>query len=215
MTVSIELRGLDAVERYYREAPAIAREAARFAVNDAAKFGARRASEEIRKQVRFSRTYLGNASNADARLRIRKVAKGGDLEAVITARRRPTSLARFASGTPTFGRTRGRGPRVKVKPGAGYRTIKKGFFLRLRAGGSNLDQFNVGLAIRMNPGEVLRNRNKGLTGLKAFGSSKNLYLLYGPSVDQVFQTVRADIAPRVAAEAEKQFLRQFARLSRG
>lgn len=215
MTVRIELRGLDSVERYFEQAPAVARDALKFAVNGAARFGARRASEEIRKQVRFSRTYLGDASKPDSRLRISQVAKGGDLTAVITARRRPTSLARFATGTPTFGRSRGRGPRVKIKPGSGYKTIKNGFFLRLRAGASNLDRFNTGLAVRIRAGEMLRNRNKGLVGLQPFGKDKNLYLLYGPSVDQVFQTVRQDIAPATAEAAEKEFLRQFARLSRG
>lgn len=215
MTIRIELRGLDTVERYFEKAPKVARDAAKFAVNDAARFAARRASEEIRKQVRFTRAYLGDAKNADARLRITKVAKGDDMTAVISARQRPTSLARFASGTPTFGRARGKGPRVKIKPGSGYKTIKKGFFLRLRAGSSNLDNFNVGLAVRVKGGENLRNRRKGLIGLKPFGKDKDLYLLYGPSVDQVFQTVREDISPLVAARAEQEFLRQFARLSRG
>lgn len=215
MTIRIELRGLEQVERYFERAPTIARDALKFAVNGAAKFGARRASEEIRKQVRFSRSYLGDASKPEARLRITRVAKGNDLTAVISARRRPTSLARFASGTPSFGRSRGKGPRVKIKPGAGYKTIKNGFFLRLRAGTSNLDKFNVGLAVRIKSGEMLKNRNKGLSGLAPFGKDKNLYLLYGPSVDQVFQTVREDISPAVGAEAEREFLRQFARLSRG
>lgn len=215
MTVQVELRGLESVERYFAKAPKIARDAARFAVNDAARFGARRASEEIRKQVRFTRAYLGDASNSDARLKITKVAKGDDMTAVISARQRPTSLARFAQGTPTFGRARGKGPRVKVKPGAGYKTVKDGFFLRLRAGSSNLDKFNVGLAVRLKPGESIRRRYKGNAGLKAFGKDKNLFLLYGPSVDQVFNTVRADISPSVGARAEQEFLRQFARLSRG
>jgi len=214
MTIQIELRGLDSVERYFKRAPSVARDALRFAVNGAAQYGARRASEEIRRQVNFSRPYLGNATSPDARLRISKRATGADLSAVITARQRPTSLARFASGTPTFGKSRGKGPRVKIKPGSGYKAIRNGFFLRLNAGKSNLDNFNVGLAVRVPAGSTLKNRRKGLIGLKPFGRDKNLYLLYGPSVDQVFNTVRDDIAPGVGAEAEREFLRQFARLSR-
>jgi hypothetical protein len=215
MTLRVELRGLETVERYFSEAPGHARDALRFAVNDAARFAARRASVEIRRQVNFPRNYLGDASNSDARLRITQMAKGGDLTAVISARQRPTSLGRFASGTPTFGRSRGKGARVKVKAGAGYRTIPNSFFLRLRAGSSNLGESNIGLAIRLKRGERLRRRAKGVTGLSAFGKDKNLYLLYGPSVDQVFRSVRDDIAPEVASRAEREFLRQFARLSRG
>lgn len=214
MTLQIELRGLDSVERYFKQVPGAARDALRFAVNGAARYGARRASEEIRKQVNFSRPYLGNATNPDARLRITKLASGGDLSAVITARQRPTSLARFASGTPTFGKSRGKGPRVKIKPGSGYKAVRNGFFMRLNAGTSNTGNFNIGLAVRVPSGASLKNRRKGLIGLKPFGKDKNLYLLYGPSVDQVFNTVRDDIAPNVAAEAEREFLRQFARLSR-
>lgn len=213
MTVRVELRGLESVERLLGEAPAVAREAMRFAVNGAAKFAARQASKEIRRQVNFSRSYLGDASKG-GRLAITQVAKGNDLTAVISARQRPTSLARFASGTPTFGKTRGRGARVKVKPGGGYRVIKNSFFLRLNAGTSNVDGFNAGLAIRLKPGEGLRRRRKGLVGLKAFGKDKNLFLLYGPSVDQVFQTVREDIQPAVTDYAEREFLRQFSRLAR-
>lgn len=213
MTVRVELRGIDTVERLFSEAPAIARDAMRFAVNGAARYAARRASKEIRRQVNFSRTYLGDAAKG-GRLAITRMAKGEDLTAVITARQRPTSLARFASGTPTFGKTRGRGARVKIKPGSGYRVIRNSFFLRLNAGADNLDSFNVGLAIRLKSGERLRHRRKGLMGLTAFGKDKNLFLLYGPSVDQVFQTVREDIQPEVTDYAEKEFLRQFARLGR-
>lgn len=206
MTVQIKLRGLPDVEKYFSQIPAIAKEAARLTVNDGAKWGARRASEAIRAQVAFSRTYIGDASNANARLRIKRVARGDDLEAVLAARDRPTSMARFATGTPTFGK-RSRGPRVKVKAGGSSKTISKGFFIRLRSGADG-ELGNIGLAIRLKKGERIRNKRQ----MVAFG--KGLALLYGPSVAQIFNTVRDDISGDIGTHLQTEFFRQFERLSR-
>jgi hypothetical protein len=206
MSVNVKLRGLEDLEKYFEGFPAASREAAKLAVNDAARYGARRGSEAIRREVAFSRTYIGDASNASARLRITRVAQGGDMEAVIGARSEPTSLARFASGTPTFGR-RARGPRVKVKTSGPSKTIKGGFFMKLKRGDGSGDGFNIGLAIRLKPGERVRNKAQ----MKSIG--KGLYLLYGPSVDQVFSTVREEIADDIASHMQIEFLRQFTRLT--
>jgi hypothetical protein len=43
----------------------------------------------------------------------------------------------------------------------------------------------------------------------------NVYLLYGPSVDQVFRLVADDRADDLAEMVENQFYRQFARLTNG
>ena len=45
--------------------------------------------------------------------------------------------------------------------------------------------------------------------------SNNVYLLYGPSVDQVFRSVADDKTPKILSDVTAEFLRQFARLSRG
>jgi hypothetical protein len=71
------------------------------------------------------------------------------------------------------------------------------------------DEFNIGLAIRLKPGESLQSTQK------ASPLGGGAYLLYGPSVAQVFDTVRDDIAPEVADFASFEFARQFRRLSRG
>ncbi len=39
-------------------------------------------------------------------------------------------------------------------------------------------------------------------------------MLYGPSVDQVFRTVKDDMAPGVSAFTDSEFRRQFARLAK-
>ena len=68
---------------------------------------------------------------------------------------------------------------------------------------------NIGLAVRLKPGEVLQNSEK------AVRLDNNVYLLYGPSVDQVFRSVADDKTPKILSDVTAEFLRQFARLSRG
>jgi hypothetical protein len=43
----------------------------------------------------------------------------------------------------------------------------------------------------------------------------NLYLLYGPSVDQVFRDVRFEVQAPIGDVLESSFLRNYGRLSRG
>ena len=51
------------------------------------------AAAEIMQQVNFTRSYLGSPNDRNARLAITKRATRGDVEATISARVRPTSLA--------------------------------------------------------------------------------------------------------------------------
>lgn len=183
--------------------------AMRLALNDGLRFAGREGSRAIRKEVNFKRNYLTPSTDKNARLRIAKQATNADLEASLIARDRATSLARFATSTPTFGK-QARPVRVKVGL-SGSRSLRYGFFVRLKKGASlTEDQFNTGVALRVRPGETLK--NKRLAGVP-FG--KDAYLLYGPSVAQVFETVSKDIEPTVADFAASEFDRQLTRLSRG
>ena len=203
----IEFRGLDGLARYFADWPDLSKQAATLAINSSARQIARLASKKIREQVAFTREYIGDASNSTARLRIKQWAKSGDIQAVIAARERPTSLARFALGAPSFVRRKKgmRGPRVRVKTGGGVTTLKRGFFVKLKGAP---DSYNVGLAIRLPRGETLASSQAA----QPFGGGA--YLLYGPSVAQVFETVREDVAPDAAEYAASEFFRQFSRLSR-
>lgn len=210
--MKIEIRGLRELRSYFQQFPQQAAIAARLAINATTRHAARLASKSIRDQVAFSRSYLGAADRPDSKIRISKYARGGDLEAVITTRDRPTSLARFALGSPSFGRrVKGqRGPRVRVKTGGASQTLKRGFYIKLKRGAElNEDAFNLGLAVRLKKGEALAKSQK------ATPLGGGAYLLYGPSVAQVFDTVRSDIAPAVADFSAAEFLRQFRRASRG
>jgi hypothetical protein len=93
-----------------------------------------------------------------------------------------------------------------VHPGRA-RFMKRAFLIKLRAGTDSIEtRFNQGLAIRLKPGETLQNK-KNVVQLK-----NGLYVLYGPSVSQVFldnegDGVAKDIEPSVLDELEDQFLR--------
>jgi hypothetical protein len=99
--------------------------------------------------------------------------------------------------------TRGKGVRVQVKPGQA-KLLPKAFLV-------NLNNGNLGLAVRLKEGQSLRNKNDG----RMVKLGKNTYLLYGPSVDQVFGDVADGNSDEISRLVSNQFFRQFARLTRG
>lgn len=170
------------------------------AINKTAERGRAQAAREIRNQVNLPAQYL---SPAGKRLFVSKQAQRNDLEARIRARTRATSLARFVTGAAQINKA---GVRIEVAPGRA-RFLKRAFLIRLRAGNADLDtKSNLGLAIRLKAGETIKNKRE------AVKMDKNLYLLYGPSVDQVFRArdgggVADDIAPELGDYMEREFLR--------
>jgi len=161
--------------------------AARIAVNYAADRARTRSVKDIREQVAFPARYL------TGRLRVSQRAAKRSLEAVITGRDRPTSLARFAKDrSPAAARRRG-GVNVTVSPGRA--TFMTGaFLLKLRGG-------NLGLAIRLKDGESIRNKK----AVQKVGAG--LYVLHGPSIDQVFRTVSQDQVGITTEDMEREFFR--------
>ena len=205
MSVEIETRGLDALLAFFRDAPEAANRAAVLATNDSIDFARRVASKDIREQVNFTTGYLAQPN----RLNVTRKATSSEVEAVLSARSRATSLANpiFNKTTPTFGRRRGKRPvRVKVARNGGGE-IQDAFFIKLRGA---KDGFNVGLAVRTKDGRSPR----GTRGAKPiFGGSA--WLLYGPSVGQIAFDVFPDISNDVAGYQVDQFVRQFERLTNG
>lgn len=195
MSAYIETKGLGDLRRFFDELPDLATEAAFLAIRDVSEGpGLRLLQEETENQVNWPKGYVRE------RLTVKRRANKATLEAMISGRDRPTSLARFARGqTPST--TRGRGVIVEVHKGVQRRLGKSAFLVNLKNG-------NTGLAIRLKAGETLR------ASEKAVRLDNNVYLLYGPSVDQVFKGVAEAEAPVVNEMVRKQFLRQFARLSR-
>lgn len=151
-------------------------------------------AKRIREQVAFPANYLAPSGG---RLSVVKKASTGDLSATIRGRFRPTSLARFVQGTPR----RGQAVQVAVSPGMA-RFMRRAFLIKLPAGSTKTDtKFNLGLALRLKPGETIQNKRE------AIKMASGLYLLFGPSVDQVFRTVAQDVSGPAADQLETEFLR--------
>lgn len=200
-------------KKYFEQLPDIARTSARLAINQTAERRAiPLAREMMLSQVAWPTGYLTERVNGEPRFGIHERATTGKLVASIRGRFQPTSLARFTRQRPgsrttrRHARARTRVPiKVQIHPGRPIE-LKRAFLINLRSG-------NLGLGIRLRPGEVLANT----VGAKLItsGPLAGVSLLYGPSVEQVFRSVASDIMPDVSRYLETEFLRQFIRLSRG
>ncbi|MBH0113268.1 hypothetical protein I5E68_09950 [Novosphingobium sp. YJ-S2-02] len=189
----VAIEGIDTA-RDLESLPAAIRMAAVRAVNTTVARTRTDASRRMREQVAFPARYLD--SRQDGRLAVTQKATRDRVEGRITGRFRPTTLARFARNrTPN----RRGGVTVEVAPGFA-KLMRRAFIIRLRGADGELG--NLGLAIRLRPGETIENKRKQVTRMK-----NGLSLLYGPSVDQVFRTVAGDVAPDAAAFLETEFLR--------
>lgn len=200
MNITFKSAGLDEIINGMKKFSANTQLDSVRAVNKVIATSRTRAASDMYSQVHWPSGYLGSSTDARARLAITKRATQNDVEAVISARVRPTSLARFISGS-------GKPGDVRVAVGGGVSKLIRGaFVVRLRSGASiSADSFNLGLAVRTHKGSSLRNSR----GAKQIGP--NLYLLYGPSVDQVFQTVREDIAPQTITDLRSEMIRLLSR----
>jgi len=171
------------------------------AINKVARDQRAEAARRITDQINVPKSYV---SPAGGRLVVSQQAQRTSLEARITARGRPTSLARFSRGTP--GKA---GVTVEVKPGQSS-FMRRAFLIRLPQGSALTDtRFNLGLAIRLRPGERLQNK------VRQVKLDNGLYLLYGPSVQQVFldnqgRGVADDLAEPTADYLEAEFARLLA-----
>lgn len=158
--------------------------AAKLAVNAAIRKAQTLGARSMQRQINFPGSYL---TGADGRLSIARFATDSSLEAVLRGRDRPTSLARFVSGGAKVGKKGG--VSVEVDPGVAKR-MPSAFAIKLKNN-------NIGLAIRT--------KNPPSMGAKKLGD--NLYLLYGPSVDQVFNMTREQISDDVEEYLNAEFTR--------
>lgn len=197
---AVMVEGVESLREIKDLGPRIKTAAAQ-AINKVARDQRAEAARRITDQVNLPKSYV---SPAGGRLVVSQQAQKESLEAKITARGRPTSLARFSRGTP--GKA---GVTVEVKPGQ-TSFMRRAFLIRLPQGSTLTDsRFNLGLAIRLRPGERLQNK------VRQVKLDKGLYLLYGPSVQQVFlnnegKGVAADLADPTADYLEAEFTRLLA-----
>jgi len=199
-TYVVAVEGLSALRDLETIPKEIRRNAAR-AINRTLDRTATRSRKAVQAEVAFKAQYLsGVDSKGKPRLGVSSRASEDNLSGAITAQFRPTMLARFVtSGRPAAGGKRASPITVQVNPGLSRRS-RRMFLIRLPAGRGG-DLLNMGVAIRLRPGETVQNKKK-MTRI-----SGNLYLLHGPSVDQVFRTVAVDEAPEAGDFLEAEFLR--------
>ena len=171
------------------------------AINKIARDARAQAAKMIRNEVNLPARYV---SPSEGRLAVTKQANGSNLEARITARGRATSLAQFVTGSA---KPNVQGVHIKVAPGKA-RFLRRAFLIRLPQGNSPVTdtKFNLGLAVRLKPGDTLRNK------ITARRVEKGLYLLYGPSVSQVFRAndgdgIANEMTPGLEAKLRDEFLR--------
>ena len=170
------------------------------AVNKAVAQTRTESRKRILAQINFPASYLDPSGG---RFYVSRLATRGKPEAAITAKGRPTSLARFIVGTPTPNKA---GVTVSVAKGK-TETLRRAFVIRLRAGSGPIDtKANLGLAVRLKAGETLRNKNSTVK------MANGLYLLYGPSIQQVFldnsgEGVAEDVSPYALDKLEDEFAR--------
>lgn len=165
------------------------------ALNRTADRSRTRFARAAREQVAFPASYVSPSSK---RLWVRSRANRKTFETVIEGRGAATSLARFTR-QKVGQKTRKGGVRVTVKPGKSS-FIKRAFLMRLKNN-------NVGLAMRTDgsaPDKAWKPRSVG----------KNLWLLYGPSVDQALSAASSangiyeELSPEMLDFLEDEFLRQ-------
>lgn len=206
MSVSVDIQGLDSARLFFDTFPGLSAKAASLALNTvASKSGMALAADTIMQQIAFPKDYLKGD-----RLAVSQYSTPGNLVAAIKARKRATSLARFA----TSGSINVPGVTVSVKKGQSI-YLKRAFLVRLRRGASlDEDNYNVGLAVRIKAGERIVDKNtQHKSFLEGDAQSGGLALLYGPSVDQVFREVADRIEPGILDLLAAEFFRQFDRLA--
>lgn len=183
------LENLDALENL---PDAIIRKA-RMAVSKTIDHGRAISTKQIRQEVNFSASYLTGSNG-----KLTSAKDLNNLQGSIKARFRPTSLARFAK-SKTVNKA---GVTVQVSPTKTVR-MPKAFLVKLPQGAIKTEtQFNLGLAVRLKP-EQLGKLNK--THWTKLG--RGLYLLYGPSVSQIFEKVADQRSPEIGKYLEDEFLR--------
>lgn len=152
---------------------------------------------EMNSQVNFPSNYLN-----DERFFLAKKANPNDLSIVVAGRGEPTSLARFVTGGKS------KGLKVKVNAAGGGRNLRRAFLVNLNSG-------NQGLAVRVDKGQTALKNSTGAKRLTRKGrnyeSDQRVFLLYAPSVDQIFREVSLTNSPEFLQMIEAEFLRQFLR----
>ena len=199
--IRISSAGIQGLATFVARTPEVAAEAAKLAVGDAAEWG-----RNLSKREMVSAVNLPADALAGRRFRISQRPTTANPEAVISADNNPLGLSRFVVSQKARGAAH---PKVRILVGGATKSfsdpdIKGSYsFLIPTPGGAD----GVGLALRTKA--PLRNSRA------ARKIGRDLYLLSGPSVNQMFGQLMPTIVPRVEAKLQTEFARQYERLIRG
>lgn len=199
VSYAVVVEGLEAL-KMFDEIPTKIERAAVQAINKTTDRARADGKRRIISQVAFPASYL---NPSQGRLTSRKASRG-NLEGAVSGRVRPTSLARFTKDKPLSpGQQPRKGVNLRIKPGAA-RFMRGAFLIRLRSGTSDLG--NIGLAVR--------SETQPPNAYKPKKIGKNLWLLYGPSVNQVLYSARNNggVVEEIAPGARDFLNKEFARL---
>lgn len=190
---AVFVEGLEDLHDLENLKPAIER-AARLAINATANRSRTSAADAMMRDINFPARYL---NPGEGRLKVTQYASAGKMEAVVTGRRRATSLARFV----TSGKAGKTGLTVSMKRGSS-KTMGRAFLMKLKSGASSIEtKNNLGLAVRTKKGE------RPAKAYKPVKVSDTLWLLYGVSVDQAFRIARDKVRPEAESFLEAEFSR--------
>jgi len=194
--IRVSTSGIQSFARFAARFEDTAKQAASIAINDVARQERTLAKRQMQAAINVpSSTFEGK------NFAVAQFANPNNLEAVLSAARRPLNLSRFiTSRTPKVGPKGRKGIEVSVKRGGSKRVLEGAFLIPGPSGG-------VGLAIRSKT--PLRNSRA------ARQIRPGLYILSGPSVNQMFGRIAPTRERPAAGTLEREFLRQFERLQRG
>ena len=199
MAYSIQVKGIHGIEKYLESIPKAVEQASREAVDSATKYAFVLGKREIQLQVNLPDKYLSGSESGEPRFYIAKRPSRSDTTGIVRGRVRGTSLHRFLVSD------KGQGLLVKVKSRGKSVRMRRAFSIKLKNG-------NRGIALRLPSTEKPLSTGAKLYGTKANTAKTNLWLLYGPSVQQVFKDVAPDIAPKVSEYLNSEFNRKIARM---
>lgn len=200
MSYEFTSAGIPALAKFTGEITGKMQQAAVRAVNRGAAATRTDAAREIISQVNLSASYL---SPSNGKLVVKGIASAANMQASVFSEASTVSLARYVTSGAVGQKG---GVTVQVKKGHSV-YLKNAFLIKLKRGTTlDKDNFNIGLAIRLKPGESIRNKN-----IKMMKNGGGLALLYGPSVSQSFDRILGfnQYAERAADIVASEFDRQM------
>ena len=186
--ITIARTGLENLDAYVRRFGDNANKAASMTLNDTARWARTRLKSQMQADIRLTESAF-----TGKRLYVAEFANPGHLQVTVRGDKQGYSLSRFAVDKPV---RLARSPLLQIKRGGPAVQVKRGFFLPAPNGA-------LGLAVRTN-GPLAKGKGRKV--------GPNLYILFGPSPDQMMRRLAPELVPSVQQHVLVEFNRQINRL---